>query len=157
MAALEPPSLASRSRYARKFQDPWFWQPYVDEVLSRHNLPSGLATLGTGGTFPTFLVGAYVIKFFGQRFEGAECFEIERSVHTRVLPRLQVTIPRHVRARQALGIPVELIGAERNKQIGPLPPSLRFIDTRRELTRYSSLTVSKVARKPTLSMGYGKA
>ena len=62
------PVWLSRSSYARRFQDPWFGQPYVDEVLSRHNLPSGLARLGTGGTFPTFLVGAYVIKFFGAAF-----------------------------------------------------------------------------------------
>src|SRR6266568_192939 len=42
MSALEPPSLSSRSSYARKFQDAAFWQPYVDEVMRRHNLPSGL-------------------------------------------------------------------------------------------------------------------
>jgi aminoglycoside phosphotransferase len=96
MSALEPPSLSSRSSYARKFQDAAFWQPYIDEVMRRHNLPSGLATLGTGGTFPTFLVGTYVIKFFGQRFDGAECFQIERSTQTRVLPSLRVTVPRHV-------------------------------------------------------------
>lgn len=96
MSALEPPSLSSRSSYARKFQDAAFWQPYIDEVMRRHNLPSGLATLGTGGTFPTFLVGTYVIKFFRQRFDGAECFQIERSTQTRVLPSLRVTVPRHV-------------------------------------------------------------
>src|SRR5207302_5977498 len=99
MPPLEPPSLGSRSSYARRVQDPWFRQPYVDEVLRRHNLPSGLARLGTGGTFPTFLVGAYVIKFFGQRFDGAECFEIERSTQTRVLPSLRVTVPNTALAR----------------------------------------------------------
>ena len=96
MAPLEPPSLASRSSYARRFQDPGFWQPYVDEVLHRHNLPWGQAIVGAGGTFPTFLVGAYLVKFFGRRFDGAECFEIERSLHTCVLPLLRVPTPRHV-------------------------------------------------------------
>lgn len=52
--------------------------------------------MGAGGTSPTFLVGAYVIKFFSRRFDGAECFEIERSLHGRVSPRLDVTVPRLV-------------------------------------------------------------
>src|SRR5207244_7819221 len=29
-------------------------------------------------------------------FDGAECFQIERSTQTRVLPSLRVTVPRHV-------------------------------------------------------------
>src|SRR5437879_5826717 len=96
MSALEPPSLASRSNYARRFQDPSFWQPYVDDVLRRHGLASGQATAGAGGTFPTFLVGAYVVKFFGRRFDGAECFAIERSLHTGVLSRLGAAVPQRV-------------------------------------------------------------
>jgi len=93
---LQPPSLASRSSYARKFRDVLFWQPYVDEVLRRHKLISRQATVGAGGTFPTFIVGAYMVKFFCQRFDGAECFQIERSLCTRVLSKLHVTVPWHV-------------------------------------------------------------
>jgi hygromycin-B 7''-O-kinase len=96
MSALERPNLASHSNYARMFQDAAFWQPYLDEVLRRHNLPPGQATLGAGGTFPTFLVGVYVVKFFGQLFDGAECFEIEQRLHSRVLSRLGATVPQHV-------------------------------------------------------------
>jgi hypothetical protein len=93
---LKPPRLASRASYARKFQDATFWQAYVDEVLRRHNLGPGQATVGAAGTFPTFLVGDNVVKFFGQRFDGAECFLSERSLYTRVLPKLNPTVPRHV-------------------------------------------------------------
>jgi hygromycin-B 7''-O-kinase len=96
MSAFEQPDMASRSNYARLFQDAGFWQPYVDEVLRWHNLPPGQATLCVGGTFPTFLVGEYVVKFFGQLFDGAECFEIEQYLHSRVLSKLGVSVPRHV-------------------------------------------------------------
>ena len=67
MPRLERPTLASRSNYARRFQDPVFWQPYLDEVLRRHALPPRQAILGTGGTFPTFLVGEYVVKFLDRK------------------------------------------------------------------------------------------
>jgi len=96
MHRLERPTLASRSSYVRRFQDPVFWQPYLDEVLRRHGLPSRPAGLGAGGTFPTFMVGDYVVKFFGRRFDGAECFRIERSLHAHVLPGLRTPTPRHV-------------------------------------------------------------
>ena len=96
MHRLERPTLASRSSYARRFQDVVFWQPYLDDVLRRHGLPPHQAILGTGGTFPTFLVGGFAVKFFGRRFDGAECFLIERSLHSQVLPRLPLPTPRHV-------------------------------------------------------------
>ena len=96
MPDLRPPRLRTQSSYARKFQDPRFWQPYVDEVLRRHDLPPHIATLGTGGSFPTFLVGAYVVKFFGQQFEGVVCSTIERTLHTGILPRLQFATSSYV-------------------------------------------------------------
>jgi len=96
MQPLEPPALKSRSSYARKFQDATFWQPYVDEVARRHKLTPAQAMLGNGGTFPTFLLGEHVVKFFSRRFDGVECFLIERSLHTQVLPKLRVPTPRHV-------------------------------------------------------------
>src|SRR5207302_1916320 len=73
-----------------------FWEQYIREVLRRHGLPDGVVTTGTGGTFPTFLVGAYVVKFFPKRFDGGECFLIERSLHTSVLENPDIPAPRHV-------------------------------------------------------------
>ena len=98
MQPLERPLLGSRSSYARKFQDPVFCQPYLNGVLRRHGLPLQQATLGSAGTFPTFLIGDFAVKFFGRRFDGAECFLIERSLQTRILPRLRLPTPRHVAA-----------------------------------------------------------
>ena len=94
--ACDLPHLAGLGKSGRKFQDPAFWQPYIDEVLRRHGLPADRATLGSGGTFPTFLVGAYVVKFFGRRFDGAECFSVERSIHTRILREVDAPVPVHV-------------------------------------------------------------
>jgi hygromycin-B 7''-O-kinase len=91
------PSLMGQSTYAQKLQDAAFWQPYVDQVLRRHHLPWETASVGAIGTFPTFLVGSLVVKFFGQRFDGAECFDIERSLYTQSLPMLRaVGVPRLV-------------------------------------------------------------
>jgi Ser/Thr protein kinase RdoA (MazF antagonist) len=70
-----------------------YWQPYIDEVLRRHNLPTAQVTKGAVGTFPTFLVGQYVVKFFGQRFDGAACFEIERSLYGGVLCQAHLPVP----------------------------------------------------------------
>jgi hypothetical protein len=104
MSALEQPNLASHANYARMLQDAAFWQPYLDAVQRRHDLPLGQATPGAGGTFPTFLVGGYVVKFFGQLFDGAECFEIEQCLHSRVLSRLGVAVPRYVADGHLAGI-----------------------------------------------------
>jgi hypothetical protein len=75
--------LASQRDYPRRFGDVEFWAPYVGEVLRRHGLPDGVLTAGAGGTFPAFLVGAYVVKFFPSRFDGGACFVIEHTLHTR--------------------------------------------------------------------------
>jgi hygromycin-B 7''-O-kinase len=64
--------------------------------MRRHGLPVGALTTGAGGTFPTFLVGAYVVKFFPKRFDGGQCFLIERSLHTGALDRAEIGAPRHV-------------------------------------------------------------
>ena len=72
---------ASVAEYAATLGDVEFWQPYVHNALWRHGLPTEPLRIGTGGTFPTFLAGALVVKLFGQLFSGAECFDIERSIH----------------------------------------------------------------------------
>lgn len=89
------PRLRSRSDYARRFEDVDFWRGYVAEVLRRHGLGEHEVGRGVGGTFPTFLAGPYVVKFFGRRFQGAECFVIERSLHTTTLVDTPF-VPRYV-------------------------------------------------------------
>jgi hypothetical protein len=57
----------------------------VTVASARRHVPTfSPPIIGAGGTFPTFLVGAYVVKFFPRRFDGGECFLIERSLHTGV-------------------------------------------------------------------------
>jgi aminoglycoside phosphotransferase (APT) family kinase protein len=89
-------ALRTRAEYRRRYRDPAFWQPYVDEVLRRHGLTAGGAAGGSGGTFPTFVVGAYVVKFFPKRFYGLECYRVERALHADVLGQLEEQVPRYV-------------------------------------------------------------
>jgi hypothetical protein len=76
--ALQQPRLGGRGEYLRRFVDVEFWTPYVLEVMRRHGIPDAQIGVGAGGTFPTFLFGEHVAKFFPRRFHGGECFAIER-------------------------------------------------------------------------------
>jgi hygromycin-B 7''-O-kinase len=49
-------------------------------VLTRHGLPLAELEIGDVGSFPTFLVGPYVVKLFGELFSGATCHQTERSL-----------------------------------------------------------------------------
>ena len=81
---MENPSLAARDTldgYRRFFTDLALWTPYVEAVLRRHNLqPLGPVRLGVPGTCPAFLVTErWMVKFFGQLFDGARSFAAERE------------------------------------------------------------------------------
>ena len=67
---LPRPDFGSSNEYGARLGDAEFWAPYVSAVLRRHRLPDAPLTVGTVGSFPTFLVGSYVVKLFGERFEG---------------------------------------------------------------------------------------
>jgi aminoglycoside phosphotransferase len=64
--------------------------------MRRHGLPTPAVSVGAAGTFPTFLVGSYVVKLFPRRFGGAACFAIERSLHSGPLDRPDLPVPRYV-------------------------------------------------------------
>jgi hypothetical protein len=89
-------AFASTAEYAATRENVDFWQPYVHEALRRHALATVAPGIGTGGTFPTFLAGAYVVKLFPALFSGAECFEIERSIHQLFLEHRRILAPRLV-------------------------------------------------------------
>ena len=72
--------LAQPSSDAARLGDVEYWAPYVGEALARHGLPWGAPEIGEVGTFPTVLVGRYVVKLFGEAFFGPECHAAERSV-----------------------------------------------------------------------------
>ena len=77
---LAPPTFETPEAYAASLDDAAFWAPHVAEVLRRHALPAEPPTIGRVGTFPTFLAGRYVVKLFGERFEGAICYQSELAV-----------------------------------------------------------------------------
>jgi aminoglycoside phosphotransferase len=93
---LRRPVFTGKRDYAHKFHDPGFWDAYVQEVVRRHGLPAGIVAVGTRGTFPTFLMGALVFKFFPQRFDGGECFAIEHALHTGPLADPALAVPHYV-------------------------------------------------------------
>jgi hygromycin-B 7''-O-kinase len=85
---LPPPVFSTRDEYRARLADPSFWTPYVFEVLRRHELPLVQPETGSIGTFPTFLVGRYVVKLFtptlakpfGTLFDGTICHQVEIAV-----------------------------------------------------------------------------
>jgi hygromycin-B 7''-O-kinase len=90
---LLPPSFASASEYAARLEDAAFWAPYVAAALARHRLPVVAPEVGSVGTFPTFLVGRYVVKLFGELFFGPECHQVERSLQRLLLTQPDIPAP----------------------------------------------------------------
>ena len=74
------PTFASRDEYAARLGDARYWSPYIEEIVRRHRLSDALLAVGTVGSFPTFLVGSYVVKLFCEQFDGAVCFQSERAI-----------------------------------------------------------------------------
>lgn len=76
-ACLQP--LATREIYVRRLADVAFWRPYVRQVCWQHHLSANpVLRLGVVGTYPTFIVdGRWVVKFFGQLFDGAQSCQAE--------------------------------------------------------------------------------
>lgn len=68
--------------YSQHFTDTTLWTPFVLQVCHRHNLfPCASVRVGIPGTFPTFIVeDCWVIKFYGELFDGYRSFVIEKSV-----------------------------------------------------------------------------
>ena len=78
---LEP--LKNLDGYRRYFMDVDYWRPYVQIVCQRHQLtPYQTIRTGLPGCYPTFIVDdRWVVKFFGQLFDGALAFEAEKEVN----------------------------------------------------------------------------
>ncbi len=76
---MEQPLFSSIQDYGMRFIDSDYWRPYVEAVCARHNLvPCQNILAGLPGTFPVFLVDdRYVVKFFGDFFDGPQCFAVE--------------------------------------------------------------------------------
>jgi hygromycin-B 7''-O-kinase len=64
---LSAPTFASSREYRSRAGDVDFWWPYLAEVLERHDLADARQepVAGYNATYPTFLHGDVVVKFFG--------------------------------------------------------------------------------------------
>ena len=74
------PAFETPEAYAACLEDVAFWAPYVAAILRRHGLPSAPLEIGRVGSFPTFLAGRSVVKLFGDRLDGAICYQSELAV-----------------------------------------------------------------------------
>jgi hygromycin-B 7''-O-kinase len=81
--------------YRQHFMDAVYWQPYVKMVCQRHKLrPAEVVDTGLPGTYPTFIVDEHwVIKFFGELFNGADTFEVERQVNQLIEANQTIVAP----------------------------------------------------------------
>lgn len=91
--SLTRPEFATVREYGARLGDVDFWAPFVSVVLARHGLPVEPLQAGFVGTFPTFLSGPYVVKLFGERFEGALRYENELSIHQLLAVHTDVPAP----------------------------------------------------------------
>jgi hygromycin-B 7''-O-kinase len=73
--------LNSLDGYRNLYHDAVFWTPFVQEVCQKHGLyPSQPVICRVPGTYPTFIVAdRWVVKFFGQLFDGDACFHVEQT------------------------------------------------------------------------------
>jgi hygromycin-B 7''-O-kinase len=77
--SMPPPQMETQSEYVARFADVDYWRPYVQEVCKRHSLfPRDAIRCKNPGTYPTFIVNnTWVVKFFGQRFNGLAAHDAE--------------------------------------------------------------------------------
>jgi hygromycin-B 7''-O-kinase len=64
-AANSMPFFDSPDAYFLTQSDAHFWAPYLRAALGRHGIAESASVTGCVGTWPTFIVGDIVIKFFG--------------------------------------------------------------------------------------------
>lgn len=69
--------------YRKSFLDAGLWAPYLRVIARRHGLdPAEPVRVGLAGTCPTFIVGdCWVIKLFGELFDGEASFQTELAVN----------------------------------------------------------------------------
>ncbi|HMP54610.1 MAG TPA: hypothetical protein PKD05_23885, partial [Candidatus Melainabacteria bacterium] len=89
------PTFSSPGDFKTRLSDTEFWSPYVLDVLRRHNLACAVDDIvaGVGGTFPTFLVGKMVVKFFGYLSWWQSSFRTEHAAHTLLASDARVKAP----------------------------------------------------------------
>lgn len=89
------PTFSSPGDFKDRLSDIEFWSSLVLDVLQRNDLPGSINDIvaGVGGTFPTFLAGKVVVKFFGYLNWWQSSFRTERAAHTLLASDARVKAP----------------------------------------------------------------
>lgn len=93
---MQYPQLNSREDYIQRFTDTGYWKPYIEAVCQRHRLLPHKSIRHTEipGTYPVFIVeDQWVIKFFGQLFDGHATFSTELAVNSLIVQDKQIPAP----------------------------------------------------------------
>jgi len=95
---LRPPASASLDELDARRSDVAFWRPYVEDVLSRHDLPDdGRApAAGDNPTHPTFVCGDFVVKLFGTTPTWRTSHAAERAAYVLLAQDESIAAPRLV-------------------------------------------------------------
>ena len=90
------PELDTEEDYRRRFTDVAYWRPFVESVCERHGLLPHDSVRGSDipGTYPVFIVqDRWVVKFFGQLFNGESAFTAELDVSNLLANDGQIPAP----------------------------------------------------------------
>jgi hypothetical protein len=72
--------LENHDDYCELFMSLELWEPFVRHVCQRNRLDCQQVQAGLAGTYPTFMVDErWVVKFFGQQFDGEHAWAVERE------------------------------------------------------------------------------
>lgn len=90
------PTFSSPGDFKDRLSDTEFWSPLVLDVMQRNDLPGSMDDIvaGVGGTFPTFLFGRVVVKFFGYLDWWQSSFRTERAAHALLASDTKMKVPR---------------------------------------------------------------
>ncbi len=80
--------------------DPDYWGPYVLTALERERLARERVETPFVGTFPTFLVGEVVVKFFGGTFDGRRAVLVEETMHRLLADHPAIPVPELIASGQ---------------------------------------------------------
>lgn len=90
------PELDTLEDYRRRFTDVSYWRPFVESVCERHGLlpHDSIREADLPGTYPVFIVrDQWVVKFFGQLFNGESAFTAELDVSNLLARDGQIPAP----------------------------------------------------------------
>lgn len=92
---MERPFFTTVKDYSQRFMDADYWKPYILAIGARHGLkPCREIRAGFPGTFPVFIVDEqYVIKLFGNLFQGGDRFATELAMYEAMMANPTLPTP----------------------------------------------------------------